>query len=655
MQPQEIIVSGERVSRSLHQTPSSVAVFTGDAIDALPGAERLEDILELVPNVQAAKGGQGPTIRGQDSTGVLQDLPAFLGGTRPRVTVQVDGRAVGYSEFVFGAAPLWDAAQVEVFRSPQTTTQGRNSIAGAIFIRTENPSYEWEAGARAIAGSLGLWHGSAVATGPLIDGQLAFRLSADARRSRTASELGDSHPGANPNRDRFALVRFKLLAEPNALPGLRLVTTYAHTRSKMPQIEGVRAPFRERRDPLVFYGVFSTNIDSLTAAASYRHSPTLLSQATISYGNSYIRRFPPPGIGETQMTGEDLSLEAIVNWRPDGPVKAIGGIHALRTKLDQEIDLSAIVGTGAFNDAQNSLGLFGEADLELAPRLTLTAGLRYQIDSQRRAGRLAGPVLVLPIDFDEAFDAWLPKVALRYDFTDSIAAGLLAQRGFNPGGTTLNFDTGEQEIFDAETLWSYEVFARARLAGGRAILATNAFYNAMRDAQRATTRSYTVPGGRTAFWAEIDNVPKAESYGFEASLTWQVGERLDVRGGIGLLKTRIIESAGVASAIEGNSFSRAPAFTGSAMVDWRPTDKLQLNASLRHNAAYFSDDANSPALRVGAATRVDARAAYDFGPATLFGYARNLLDDFYMTYLFSPTFGTAGDPRELGIGLEARF
>jgi hypothetical protein len=31
------------------------------------------------------------------------------------------------------------------------------------------------------------------------------------------------------------------------------------------------------------------------------------------------------------------------------------------------------------------------------------------------------------------------------------------------------------------------------------------------------------------------------------------------------------------------------------------------------------------------------------------------LNHFALTYLFSPTFGTAADPQELGIGMESRF
>jgi outer membrane receptor protein involved in Fe transport len=54
-------------------------------------------------------------------------------------------------------------------------------------------------------------------------------------------------------------------------------------------------------------------------------------------------------------------------------------------------------------------------------------------------------------------------------------------------------------------------------------------------------------------------------------------------------------------------------------------------------------------------TKFDAQAAYDFARFRVHGYVRNLFDKFYPTYLFSSTFATAGDPREVGIGLEVGF
>ena len=72
-----------------------------------------------------------------------------------------------------------------------------------------------------------------------------------------------------------------------------------------------------------------------------------------------------------------------------------------------------------------------------------------------------------PVDFDRTFDAWLPKFSVSHAVSGNTRFGALIQRAYNPGGTTLNLDTGEQDDFGAETLWNYEVFARTSFAGGR--------------------------------------------------------------------------------------------------------------------------------------------------------------------------------------------
>jgi iron complex outermembrane recepter protein len=109
-QDRDIIVTGERVTRTLRETSSSVAVVNETEIEA-SGSNRVDDILALIPNVQLGNGSQGPAIRGLDTTGPLSALPAFLGGNRPRMTVIVDGRPVTYNEFVFGTFPVWDVSR----------------------------------------------------------------------------------------------------------------------------------------------------------------------------------------------------------------------------------------------------------------------------------------------------------------------------------------------------------------------------------------------------------------------------------------------------------------------------------------------------------------------------------------------------------------
>ena len=218
----EIVVTGERISRSQHETASSVAVIDASLIDSQAASDRIEQVLQMVPNVQLGSGGEGPVIRGQDSTGVVRDLPAFLSGTRPRTTIRIDGRSATYYELAFGLTSVWDIGRVEVFRSPQTTTQGRNSIGGAIFVETEEPAFDWQARARLVAGESDTWQTAGVVSGPLIDGQLAFRVSGDLRRSRASSQIVNGAVGIDPNRDDSEIIRIKLLAVPKGLPDTRL-------------------------------------------------------------------------------------------------------------------------------------------------------------------------------------------------------------------------------------------------------------------------------------------------------------------------------------------------------------------------------------------------------------------------------------------------
>ncbi len=660
----DIIVTGERTKRTVKDTPSSVTVFGRDDIEEATAPDRIEQMLELVPNVQLGSAGDAPAIRGQDGTGVLRDLPAFLGGARPRTTLQIDGRAVSYNEFAFGVASVWDVERVEVFRSPQTTTQGRNAIAGAIFIETADPSFSNEGEVRAIAGDYWTRQLSAVLSGPLIGDDVALRVSGDLRRSRTSSRLSGEVAGrtdAELNRDDYGVMRIKLLARPDAWPGLRLLLTYAHTNSAMPQVEGVRRPFRRRRDPTVSYGYFKTDVDSLTGSITYPFTPTLESRTTISWGDAEIRRFAPRGFGETRINGSDHSAESVLQWTAADSLGVTAGVHLLTTRLDQSIDLTAaLLGTGKFDDIQRSRGLFGQIEWGPAPRLTVSAGLRHQSDSQNRSGILRGGRSSIDLEYDKKFTALLPKISLAYQFSPNLRAGAMVQRAYNPGGVTLDLRTRMPDRFDAEQLWNYELFARATLLGGKLTAAANIFYNDIENAQRPQVRTFDSPGGPVTF-SEIDNAPKARSYGGELELGWRASSNLSLRAAAGLLHTRITKTLDAADRLLGREFARAPHFSASAAADWRPFDRLRLATQVRLNSGYFSDDSETRERRIGGSTTLDAKASWQAGPLTWFAYARNLADEFHLTYRFASSgerardLATANNPRELGIGLEAGF
>lgn len=649
----EIVVTGERVRRSVHDTSSSVAVVSQADIEA-NGANDVDQVLSLMPNVQLGNGSQGPAIRGMDTTGPLYALPAFLGGNRPRMTLVVDGRPVSYNEFVFGTFPVWDANRIEVFRSPQTTTQGQNSIAGAIFVNTNDPGLSPEYRARAIAGSLKMRQLSALMSGPLAGEALAFRVAGDLRYSRTSSKLEDVIEGGDPSHEVYGLLRAKVLLTPS--PSTRMVLAYVHSESQMPQTVGVDAPFRERRDDTVGYGVFRIDVDSLTARIHHEASDELTASVMLTAGHSSSRRLAIRDFGQTLNKGRDWSAETVVNWAPDGPLSLLAGASHTHVALKQFINLQLLSGSiGRFHDWQDGTGVFADATLAVTPRLTLTAGVRYQRDRQKRQGALTATSFVVPIDFVGVFEAWLPKVTVAYDVTPGLRVGAMVQKAYNPGGTTIRVDTLRPDEFKAERLWDYELFAKMKFAGGRGSASANIFYYDMRDAQRAQDILVMTPSGRFAGFANLFNVPKARTYGAEAELSWRVTESLSTKLAIGLLDTKLVRTEGESAVFDGKQFDRSPHFTGAAAVDWYPTERLRLSAQLRHHGPYFSDPQNLSALRIDSGTNLDARVQYSVGRAIVFGQVRNLFDALNMRNLGTPTQGEAEDPRTFAVGIESPF
>ena len=650
-----IVIVGERVKRSLKDTSASVRPVTERELSAM-AADRVDQVLAGIPNVVIGNGSEGPSIRGQNSTGVLQSLPAFLGGARPRATLEIDGRAAGFQEFVFGSAPLWDVHQIEVFRSPLTVTHGRNSIGGGIVISTNDPTYGWEGGGRAIVGSFGTRELSGVVSGPIAPDQLSFRLAGDIRHARTTVRLADVMRGANPNDDDYSFLRFKVLAEPRALPGFKAIAAVVRTHSQAAQDVLIAAPFRQRRYPFGGYGIFGVNVTAATVHASQQVASGQL-EAIVSLGESRTRRFAEPSFGESRARLRDLSGDVFGSVKVGEGITLRGGIHALNSQFKQHIDLLNFFrpGIGDFRDHQRSFGAFAEAEVAVTERLNVSAGGRYQEDRQRRAGALVGPV-TLPIDVDLRFSAWLPKLTATYAVSGRLKAGILVQRAYNPGGATLAaFDTGELDTFKAEHLWDYEAFIKGDFAGGRVTIAANIFYNAYTDAQRGVVVPLVAPDGELFFTYRLNNVPRSSTRGAEVELGWLPHRGLVLSAGVGLLRSRLASGQSTDGDIIGREFERAPHFTASASADWSPARRLRLSSQLRYHSGYFSDDFDSPELRVGSAALLDARVAYEVGKYTLFGYARNVLDSFIVNYRLDPTVVEAEDPRTFGIGIEARF
>lgn len=219
----EIIVTGEKAARSLQETTASVSVTTEKKL-AEENILTIQDVYNRTANVSETFGASGFSIRGIDQRGVSG------GGDAATATVFVDGAPVQQDVLSNGPTDMWDVAQVEIFRGPQSTIQGLNALAGAVHIRTQDPTFDWSLRGRALISSFDTTQFAVAGGGPLMTDELAFRISADKRDSD--GYIRNITRGEPESPVDSMSIRGKLLWTPSALPGFEARLGYHHFESK---------------------------------------------------------------------------------------------------------------------------------------------------------------------------------------------------------------------------------------------------------------------------------------------------------------------------------------------------------------------------------------------------------------------------------------
>lgn len=219
----DIVVTGQKVARSVQDTPVSVGVVGAEEI-ASRSLFTIDDALAQVANVTPGIGGTTFSIRGIDAFNVTGSGDGAL------ASVYLDGAALPRRAISFGPVDLWDIAQVEVYRGPQSTLQGRNALAGAVVIRSTDPTFRWSGRGRLqLSAPDGARRGSLALGGPIVADQLAFRVSADL--SRSDGFVRGETIGRRFDPRATETVRGKLLLTPQALPDLKVVVALTHARN----------------------------------------------------------------------------------------------------------------------------------------------------------------------------------------------------------------------------------------------------------------------------------------------------------------------------------------------------------------------------------------------------------------------------------------
>jgi len=291
----------------------------------------------------------------------------------------------------------------------------------------------------------------------------------------------------------------------------------------------------------------------------------------------------------------------------------------------------------------NNTAIFGELYYELVPKLTLTLGLRQywikqKADEFLSTGFFNSPEGDITPAESNSQSGLVPKFVASYEIGDGGNIYASVSKGFRVGGTqpaqtddfcvpelaALGLTKDDIGNYKPDTLWSYELGAKARVADGRLSVSSAIFQIDWSDVQQ----TIFLPDCSISF---ITNAGKARIRGGELEVSGRPisSVPLTVQLGLGYTDGKLVDPGFLPQA-PNSRLAQVPRFTGSIAGYYRTpvSDNIDLFAA----ADYSYTSAVKVADNVGGfLTRqpfniVNANIGLGFQNSELLIYGKNLLD-----------------------------
>lgn len=721
-QIETITVRGEKTDRSIQDTTSSVAVTTALKIEQ-ENLQSLVDILNRTANVSAMYGSRGFTIRG---------IADEAGASNPLATIYLDGAALPSQIADAGPTDLWDIAQVEVMRGPQSTIQGENALAGAIVMRSAEPTMDWAAKARVQFSDPSDRRIAFAGGGPLIEDELAFRVALEKRdfdgyvHNITRNEPEDEVDALS--------ARIKLLWTPKALPGFSARLTHLRDDSEGPYMYVYsaidqddyynnrinRSDAESKTDIVTDVTTLELNYQLNDVWSVSATTAKTRSDAFRNYDNDQTEQNLAYGL--TDGVFDTLSQELRLHYSGDN-LRALAGLYWSRREMDSMTStltnvvtpLSTIAAVLQGNGldaatAQQLAALYGQAlpvipvdynnvsptqsenlaaffDLEyqLSAQWTLLAGARfdteqydYQSDTTAEfAGTLPDPAnfgapgtalyaafsginnAVLGMVNDAAssvpassrdFNAFLPKLGTRWQYSAEQSLAFTVQRGYRSGGSSYNIARGEVFGYEPEFTTNYELAWRSNWPDQNLTVNSNLYYIDWTDKQVIANF------GINSFDSHTVNAGKSHLYGAEFEVRQRINNQLDWYGSYAYSKTQYDEFDAIAGAMisnfSGQPFAYAPRHTAALGANWYLADNWALNVNSNFRSKVSTGPRDST-LWLSSRALFNARLSYDSTNWSAYLFVNNIFDKGYTQYHWAgEQVAIFGAPRVVGAGLQ---
>ncbi|MFP6851331.1 MAG: TonB-dependent receptor [Pseudomonas sp.] len=658
LQLKDAVVTGEKIQRSQDKTLSSVAVVTSEDIRT-HGDQDLQAVLDRTPGVYAQSGNENWGIRGIPVSGFDDQGPAALNGA---VSVYVDDALQANRLLTLNPMGLWDMEQVEIYRGAQSTTQGRNSLAGAIIMKSKDPTFDPEFSVKGNTGTYGERGTSAMVNGSLVDGVIAGRLAVDYQTSDGYIE--NEFLDMDANQLRSSNVRGKFLILPS--DDMDVLLTFTRTKQRA----GLNAAAATSAKPDYYKVYESTETlhtlaqNTATAKVDYRLDDfwTLTSvtsgtwskyDSMLDFDRTTTADQTTPRHNEQTLGTQELRL-GYVSDRLDG----VFGVYLGRSKgeFDDKLVSNGTVLLNQLGETKiNSQAVFGELNWTFVDSWKLITGLRW--DNEKNNTKISYPVGAVfavdpDVDRDISSSVLLPKIGISHDLTENQVIGLTWQRGYRSGGVNIR-SRARHDAYDPEFTSTYELAWRANWLDRRLRTTANLYHTNWKDQQVVFRNAPSDP-------AQVANAGESRMIGLEFSAEYLVTSQLLVNAGFAYNDTKYKSFVRDGVDLSGYEFVYAPKQMANVGANYTFANGLMIGGDVVYQDKSISNFDVSGSTVTGkryndSVALVNLNAEYPIGNLTLSGYVRNLFDKEYVTNNQSDNLLDVGAPMTLGVAARYDF
>ena len=651
-----VLVSASKAGRSVMQTPASVNVLGGDAIEQAH-LETLGEVAQQLPNVYLTnftRSTPSLTIRGLGFSDDESDSTS--------TSVMLDGVPI-YS-MVLGQ--LFDLEQLEVLRGPQSTLYGQSSMGGVVALRSRDPG-------RILGGNAQLDIGS----GQRRRASLAMDVPLGEKSAVRIAAGGESADGFidNPRLGRSdtggwdsAFARIKLLHRDDAGGTWRLGLHHANMRGGNDYFAA--APdAREHRSQAGDAG--TNNVKYTLLSGEYARALAGNTRLAVTAGASQSEwNYWLPRSTFQARTGYDMknvqwSLEARLSGG-EGRLDWLAGVFGAHITRDSPYDFDSMpyyLSATTADVKGSSAAAFGELGWKLAPAWRLAGALRLQHDrrkldwSSRQAGLFDSDGDGMP---DTPFDATtvvndakardtvaLPRLTLEFTPDGAQFGWLTVARGYKASGFNLYATAPDAAGTAYRPEYGNHVELGYRLRGERRAweLAATVYHTRLRDQQVTVTD--------TNGQSRIDNAGRSHSQGLELTGLLRPAPTLTLNAFAAIAHAEYDEYRKGAVDYAGQQFANTPRHSVGAGLQWQPAPQWELGATVTRQGKsnlYPASTTVNPAY-----TMSNAHLDYHAGKWTLGVYGNNLADARYFTRALANNIVVASAPRTWGVRARRAF